>query len=227
MTLRPSASLVPALCLAAGAHFPLTSRTGRTTLVAILCLVWGVKVWFAERPWGLPHRETRPFPAADMLSDYARRNRPNELILAAADDDFYAAVLPLPRVRYFFHDPENRTGNYAPYFQHLGVTVRAAQFLDMEQLRRTYAGRLREWGLASAEPLATSIVANEPSELAGVVRAHPAADYYIPAGWRDVVMPAAAATHDVVQAGDRLFLLSREAPRDLGRSAGWTMPERW
>jgi hypothetical protein len=225
--LQYAASLVPALCLAAGAYFPTTSRSGRTTLVAVLCLMWGVKMWFAERPWGLPHREIRPFHAADALRDYAERNRPNGLILAAADDDFYAAVLPLPRVRYFFHDPENRTGNYAPYFQQLGVTVRAAEFLDMEQLRRTYAGRLREWGLASTEPLATSIVANEPSELAGVVRAHPAADYYIPAGWRDIVMPAAASTHDVVETAGRLLLLARRTPRAPPRLAAWTLPEFW
>jgi hypothetical protein len=218
--------LVPALCLLAGAYFPFSSGKGRAVLVAALCLVLAIKVRYDERRWGLPHRETQPLAAARLLRDYAEKRRPNELILVAADDDFYAAVLPLPHVRYLLHDPENHVGKYAPYFEYLGVTVPARQFLDMEELRRTYGERLRDWGLPSIKSLATMVVARERSELADVIRARPEADFYVPADWRSFLGPA-DSTHDVVEARDRLFLLSRRVPADAPPSPRWTMPERW
>ena len=122
------------------------------------------------------------------------------------DDQFYSAVLNLPRVRYVFLDPRTERRRYPLDFEYLGITVTATDFERLPELRPVFGQRLREFNLNSAEPIATVILAKNEDQIADLMRAHAEADFYTPAPWAE----KDSGTHETgPSAGDRVFLLSR------------------
>ena len=168
----------------------------------VLAAVLVLKLYASTPVWSLHYAESRPLAAAPLLRSYAARHRPNELILIDTDDEFYSATLDLPKVRYCFLDPEGVVLRYAPFFGELGITVNADQFdhLNPEQFRN----RLREWGLDSVKPVATSITARSPEEIQHLIDTHPRSDFYAPASY------AGGGNHNVIRVSpDRALLLAK------------------
>ena len=92
-------------------------------------------------------------------------------------------------------------------FDSMGITLTAAQFNDLPRLEPAFRERLREWGLDSAEPIGTLILAASEEDLEGMIRAHPESDFLIPSRLR----PAAGNAHEVVELPGHVLLLSRTA----------------
>ncbi len=167
----------------------------------ILAAVLILKLAAATPVWSLHYAYSRPLAAAPPLRNYAARHRPNELILIDTDDEFYSATLNLPKVRYCFLDPSGVVLRYAPFFGELGITMTADQFehLNPEQFRE----RLREWGLDSVKPVATSITARTPEEIQHLIDTHPQIDFYAPASY------AGGGNHNVIRlSANRALLLA-------------------
>jgi hypothetical protein len=69
---------------------------------------------------------------------------------------------------------------------------------------------LSEWGIDTEEPIGTLITPASPEELALVIHAHPDSDFLIPVRYRKAVEEAAQASHEIVEAPEHFFLLSRQ-----------------
>ena len=104
--------------------------------------------------------------------------------LVEPEDAYYSAVLPLPRVRYCVMDSLSSVENYGPHLLHLGVTVTADQFADMDRWRDRFRQRMAAWGLDSTEALATVIVAGSQSDVWKVIQTHPQSDFFLPTEMR-------------------------------------------
>jgi hypothetical protein len=184
------------------------ARSRIFTLV-VLPVVLLVKLYAGEEPWGLPFHSGSTLTSAPPLERYCERNRGNELIIVSPDDEFYSAVLPLPRVRYCYLVAGPPQRQYALDFQHLGIVLNASQFESLDTLRPTFARRLSEWGLPSDRSIGTVILASSPKEIAALIAAHPSDDFLVPTGMIDA---AATASHKVVSASaTRTLLLARTA----------------
>ena len=202
--------LVPVLALIAVAYGPLFSGRRATVAAAALGLVFLIKAASPLRLWGLDFRAGTTVAAAPVLDAYARMHRPNELILVSPDDEFYSAVLPLPRIRYCFIDPADSTPSYGPDFRYLGIHVTAAQFLDLDRWRPVFRQRLRTWNLDADEPLATALTVRSPAELAALIAASSRSDFFLPTSLRAALEPPTQATHRAFLASpDYFFLLTR------------------
>ena len=210
--------LIAPLCLAAGLY--LTARYPRG-IAAGLALVFALKMVPGESVWSLSYSASDPLAAAPLLRAYLDRGRSNDLILVDPDDEFYAATLPLPKVRYCFRDPADLTIRYAPYYVNLGITVRTSVFNDLTRWEPIFRERLRKWGLDSSEPIAAAIVAHNDSEIAEMIRLHPDSDFYLPRSIETAVRPGSQSTHVYVPASaTRFFLLAnRSATRVSSRAS--------
>ncbi|SPE37488.1 Glycosyl transferase, family 39 (fragment) [Candidatus Sulfopaludibacter sp. SbA3] len=154
---------------------------------------------------------------APIVSAYCARHRGNELILAAMDDDLYASTLPLARLRYALIEPPSSDEHYAMDFASMGIILTAAQFNHLADRESGFRRRLAEWGIDSAAPIGTLIVARSLAELSGIVKAHPASDFLMPNRY----LPAAASdAHVLIDAAPGHFFL-------LSRSTLPAPPPRW
>ena len=164
------------------------------------------KIAAAAHPWGLPFEPENINPSLAALDRYAAMHRGNDLAVIDMDDDFYSACLDLPRVRYIWIDP-HPPRHFPMDFINLGVLISAADFSRIDQLEAEFARRLREEGLDSTAPIATSILARDAGELGELIRTHPRIDFFLS-------KDAAALDRDVHQQsaalGNRVFLLARE-----------------
>jgi 4-amino-4-deoxy-L-arabinose transferase-like glycosyltransferase len=205
--------LIAPLCIAAACYGPWSSPRSQWLIIAVLCLAFGVKTLAKDRMWSLNFGENPPLPAAAILRPYSDLARPNALVLVDSDDDFYAATLPLRKVHYCFFDPNNIIERYAPHYPHLGITVTAEQFAELDRLTPQFRENLREWGLDSIAPLATAIEARSDSDVLNIIRTHPLDDFYLPARLRQQVEPLVQSTHDISDASsERLLLFARRGP---------------
>jgi hypothetical protein len=169
--------LVPLLAAASGLYLrPLSWRLSVLALAAVFVL----KMAAPNQPWGLPYGRGAQLAAARPLDAYAALRRGNELIVLAPDDQFYATVLGLPRVRYVFQSPDLRFPKPALDFRELGIILTADEFRDFDRIRPEFTGRLQEWGLKSGAPLGTVILARSPLEMAALAAASPSADFFAP-----------------------------------------------
>jgi 4-amino-4-deoxy-L-arabinose transferase-like glycosyltransferase len=200
--------LIPPLCLLATGYGPLTSWNKKMIVTAAIAL-FCCKIAFSQQPWGLPYWEIAPIDAEHSLQWYAGQRRPNELIVVNSDDEFYSMTLPLPKVRYCFIDRSGVTFRYAPHYAFLGITVTASQFEQLDILRPQFQERLRQWGLNSSAPIATSIIASSAAEVIKLIETHPSSDFYVPAGVLAGIQNNTLTAHRVRTAStDRLFLLA-------------------
>jgi hypothetical protein len=217
---------IPPLCLLAASSL---ARVERPKLVATaLAAVFAIKVAAASQPWGLLFGASAPIPAELGLRWYAEQRRPNELIAVNTDDEYYATVLPLPKIRYCYLDPTQLVRRYAPHYAFLGITVSAAQFQDMERWQPRFRERLLSWGLASTEPVATNIAADSVDEIVRLVAMHPRDDFYLPDNIRDrLTVEATVGRRTVRLSPERSFLLAADAPEKHNYTPAWRIPENW
>jgi hypothetical protein len=173
------------------------------------------KAAFPGQPWGLPLGKAEPLASAAPLRDYARQQRPNELIVVSPEDQFYSSTLLLPKVRYAFIDPAGVVVKYSPHYAYLGITLSSAQFLDLPELRSQYAPRLRSWGMDSEEPLATAIVLHSAAEIETVVRAKPRSDFMLPGEMAAMLPDEAISGRSIVRNPGGTFLLAGEPGDDV------------
>jgi hypothetical protein len=166
---------------------------------------------------------TVPIPSAAALDSYAQRGRPNDLIIVAPDDEFYSATIDLPHVRYAFIDNEGIVERYSRHLVHLGVTMRAEQFIELDRWRDMYAERLRSWGVPSSQPLATAIVARTQQEVGTLAARSPNTDFFLPEELLAVLPTSTHLTHSVVPAANgRVFLLANSRAKNGTREDGST-----
>jgi hypothetical protein len=164
-------------------------------------------------PWGLSFKSGTVQPVAPLVSAYCARNRANELILVGVDDDLYAAALPLPGLRYCLVGASpTAAGPYAMDFSSMGISVTAGQFNSPDRWMPAFRGRLREWGLDSAAPIATLILAANTEELAQTIRAHPGSDFLIPDRYR-AALEDVGSGHQILREGPpgHWLLLARDS----------------
>ena len=221
-------TMLPPCALIAAVYGPLFCRRYAKVGLVILCLALLTKSLLPGQVWGLSFGHAEPLPAAATLRSYANLGRGNDLILVEADDDFYATALPLAKVRYYFFDPDQIAPRVVPHYSYLGITVRLDQFEHLDRFRPMYAARLKDWGLDSTEPLATSIVSTTQDGLLRLLRASPRADFYLPARDLPVVEPIIQATHrKTLLANGRVLLIALHAPGRIPAARKWPLPANW
>jgi hypothetical protein len=199
--------LLPPLCVLGGLVIP-----RRAILPVALLLI------FKTQPVTPPMEGTRAMRA------YYDLQRDTELIAAETDDDLYSETLPF-HVRYAAVDTSHTLATVKPYYVSLGIVLTRDEFLALPELEPTYARRLREWGKNSTEPIGTAIMLSVPADLKAVIHTYPGIDFYVPAGWTDVISQA-EPTHQIFRySANRVFLLSRVAK--LHKEPVPPIPARW
>jgi hypothetical protein len=147
------APAIPALAILAARALP------PRVLLALAAVALVAKAAAPGRPWGIELRPGILHPSVALLDDYTRLGRGRELILVDPFDGFYSSVLALPKVRYCFVSPAGVPPQGPLDLHALGIVVSADEFAHMDALAPVWRARLRQWGLDSAEPIATAIVA--------------------------------------------------------------------
>ncbi len=200
--------LVPALAILAAVYNPLATLRRGWWMLPLAAVAFLGKAALPTAPFGLSFARGTIQPQAAALSNYCEaRGQQHELILVGMDDDLYAAALPLPRIRYaLVRAGVTDGGPYGMPFGEMGIILSAAQFNDLPRWEPVFRQRLREWGLDSAEPIGTLILAQSVDELAQVIQAHPESDFFLPRSYHS----PAQFTHQTIDAGDHVFLFSRQ-----------------
>jgi Dolichyl-phosphate-mannose-protein mannosyltransferase len=194
--------LLPALVLMSVEFSPLLRGRLAWFVCAALIVTFVVKVDY----------KAGAVPAASALDNYSRLRRTNELLIVSTDDEFYASVLDLPKVRYVYLTPLDATKT-SEFFYRLGMIVTSDEFCSLPRLMPEYEQRLRAWKLPdSLHPEATLIDSGAVSKLAELIRCSPDRDFLIPEGLRTIAWNAAGATHNAWQSGG-FFLLSKTSIR--------------
>jgi hypothetical protein len=194
--------LLPALALLTAEFFPLLR--GKLTWVACAALV--VVCVARGALWGLDDG-AKTAPGAVALDQYSRLRRTNELLIVSPDDEFYASVVDLPKVRYVYLTPLDASKT-SEFFYRLGMIVNDEEFCSLDRLFPLYEQRLRAWKLPeNLHPEATLIDSGSAAKLAEIIRCSPDRDFMLPESLRAIAVPAAAATHTPSEAESGKFLL--------------------
>lgn len=210
--------LLPALAILGTSYGPFANMRPAWWMMALVGAAFLLKIGAPASPAGISFAAGTVQPVAPLVSAYCEKQRGNELILAGMDDDLYATTLPLARLRYALVQAPSTDAQYAMDFASLGVILTAAQFNDFARWEPAFRQRLHLWGVDSAEPIGTLIVARSLEELGAIVNAHPESDFLMPNRYRAAA--AASSSHVMIDAArDHFFLLSR-----AGRPAA---PPRW
>src|SRR3984885_1816364 len=199
--------LLPALALMSVQFSPLWRGRLAWIACAVLVVVYAAGGALGERVYG-----AKNVPSAPALDNYARLRRSNELLIVSPDDEFYASVLDLPKVRYVYLTPLDATKT-SEFFYRLGMILSSQEFCSLDRLFPMYEQRLRAWKLPDGlHPEATLIDSGSASQLAEIIRCSPDRDFMIPESLRDAATAAAARTHTVTEMSG-LFLLSKNSSR--------------
>jgi hypothetical protein len=193
----------PALAILVAGVIPVSRAKWALGLAVAL---FAGKLLAPSQPWGIPWDPEVVNPSDAALARYAALHRGNELLVVEPDDEFYSACLGLPQVRYVYVDgrPPRHTALDLPY---LGILITAQEFARLPEMRPEFERRLREWGLDSGDPIATTILAPTEDSVGPLIRDHPDSDFFVPAAWilRD------QSVHQVLpMRGQRAFLLARK-----------------
>lgn len=203
---RNAAYLMPMFpVLAVAAAFAIPPKLARFT-VAMAVALFAAKALAPAQPWGIPFAPESVNPSHAALDSYAKLGRPNDLILADPDDQFYSATLRLPHVRYLYLDPSTQRRKFPLDFEYLGITVTAGDFARLNERTPVFRQHLQEFDLDSPAPIATVILARNEDEVAATLADHPEVDFYIPERWASGDRGAHATRP---AAPGRVFLLSR------------------
>jgi hypothetical protein len=103
---------------------------------------------------------------------------------------------------------DTRPPSPAPLDLHaLGILITAGEFSRLPELRPEFERRLREWGLDTGDPIATTILAPTEDAIGTLIREHPDADFALPGAW---VLRDQAVHQTWPMRGTRAFLLARK-----------------
>jgi hypothetical protein len=152
--------------------------------IPIVAVALAFKLTVPAHPWGIELRPAVLHPSVSLLDDYTRQHRNRELILVDPFDGFYSSVLPLRKVRYCFINPTGVPPQGPLDLHDLGIVVSGDEFARLPQMEGTWRARLREWGLDSSEPVATSIVPKSREEVVELIATHPGTDFLLPESYR-------------------------------------------
>lgn len=163
---------IPALCLfggyVAGGHARAAS--------VLLCLVFVFRGSQPGEPWGLRYQPLGNVTVRPALERYAQLGRTNDLLIVDSEDEFAATTLGLRQVRYVYFGGLEGYQRYGLDFRHLGIVVTLEEWKDLKARLPLYQQRLREWGLDSAEPVASVILLRDATELPELLKASPHSD---------------------------------------------------
>jgi 4-amino-4-deoxy-L-arabinose transferase-like glycosyltransferase len=219
---------IPPLCIMAAAYAVPALGNRHRLFTVMLAAAFCIKVAFASQVWGLSFGPNAPVFSAQGLRWYAEQRRPNELIAVDSDDEFYAAALPIPKIHYCYLDPDGLARRYAPHYAYLGITVSAAQFQDIDRLEPQFVERLARWGLRSAAPIATNIMAPSRADIVRLVETHPYIDFYLRREILDQLPQEVRSTRRIVAlSADRSFLLATDRTEARVLQTGWNVPDEW
>jgi hypothetical protein len=204
--------LLPVLALMSAQFSPLLRGKLAWIACAALVIVFGVKVSAGDAVWGIDYGP-ETVPPATALDNYSHLRRTNELLVVSPDDEFYASVVDLPKVRYVYLTPLDATKT-SEFFYRLGMIVSSEEFCSLDGLFPVYEQRLRAWKLPeSLHPEATLV---SGSNLAEIIQCSPDRDFMIPEQLRVIAVSAGAATHTATETqSGRFFLLSKTTSRRL------------
>jgi hypothetical protein len=196
-------ALVPAMALVGACYGTFAERRHATWMLAFVVFGVLLKGWMPDAPWGLNYREGTINPVAPALTRYCEGPKGKQLIVVDVVDNLYAAVLPV-RLRYASVGNVPKSGAYGMPFRDLGIALPVAEYLEGNAAER-YRGRLREWGVATDEPVGTLIAASSLKELEELVRRSPDSDFLLPGRY-----PLSDPQHVAVPAGlGYYFLLAK------------------
>lgn len=199
--------LLPALVLVSVEFSPLL----RGKLAWIVCVLLVLVYVAGGAFFGLTY-DAKTVPSAVALDHYSRLRRTNELVIVSPDDDFYASVVDLPKVRYVYLAPLDATKT-SEFFYRLGMIVSDEEFCSLNGLFPVYEQRLRAWKLPeNLHPEATLIDSRSVSKLAELIQCSPDRDFLIPEAFRSLAVAAGAQTHIATKPeSGRFFLLSKNS----------------
>jgi Dolichyl-phosphate-mannose-protein mannosyltransferase len=203
--------LLPVLVLMTVEFSPLFR--GRLAWLGFAVLIVGFGIPATYEIWGL-HYGPRTVPSAFALDNYSRLRRTNELLIVSPEDEFYASVVDLPKIRYVYLTPLDATKT-SEFFYRLGMIVSGDEFCSLPGLLPVFEQRLRAWKLPDGlHPEATLIDSGAAAELAALIRCSPERDFMLPEALRGIAEGSDGGTHTatVSQAG-RFFLFSRNSSR--------------
>jgi hypothetical protein len=205
--------LLPVLVLMSAEFSPLLRGRLAWVTCGVLVLLFGVKAWSGDASWGLDYG-AQSVPSAHALDRYSRMRRTNELLIVSPDDEFYASVIDLPKVRYVYPAPLDPSKT-SEFFYRLGMILSSQQFCSLDAFMPVYEQRLRAWKLPeNLHPEGTLIDSGAVSELAELIRCSPDRDFMVPEYLRDIAKAAAASTHTATETqSGRFFLLSNNTSR--------------
>jgi Dolichyl-phosphate-mannose-protein mannosyltransferase len=219
---------IPPLCMAAAIYaVPRIARRPHYAALA-LALVFCFKAASVSSVWGLQFGSAAPISSAKWFRWYAEQQRPNELIAVNSDDEFYATALPIAKIHYCYLDPGQLARRYAPHYAYLGITVDTAQFNNLEYWAPRFRERLLEWGLHTASPIATNIMAPSIGEIVNLVETHVHSDFYLPANIVTLLSADVLSARRVMRlSADRYFVLALDSQAPQFSAARWSIPLNW
>jgi hypothetical protein len=223
--------LLPALALMSAGFSPLLRGRLAWPVCAILIVAFGVKASAGDAVWGLDYG-AKTVPAAAALDNYSYLRRANELLIVLPDDEFYASVLDLPKIRYVYLNPLDASKT-SEFFYRLGMIVDSGEFCSLPSWMPVWEQRLRDWSLPEGlHPEATLIAGGSVSKLKELIQCSPDRDFMLPEGLRQMVaVDAATGTHRATpSAYGKFFLLSKNSSRRPvdSTAAGTLAPDqRW
>ena len=197
--------LLPALAFAAAQALAMLSRRTQSMLAVLLLASGVVKVVSNSPVWSLPVNVPSARAAAPVLERYCHLRRGNGLIIIDPDDEFYASVLSIPRLRYALLGDQPPPPDFD--FGSLGIWMPASQFAHLDQWLPVYEPRLNSFGLHSTAAIPT-VIWTPPNEMNGMIAAHPESDFLLPAHFARSMNSTAEWTMAPANEG-RVFLLSR------------------
>jgi len=220
--------LIPPLCVVTAVYALARFARQPKAAVAMLALVFCIKVAGGSQVWGLTFGSAAPVSSAKWFRWYAELKRPNELIAVNSDDEFYATALPIGKIRYCYLDPGQLARRYAPDYAFLGITVSTAQFEDLGRWEPEFRQRLLGWGLRSGAPIATNIMASSIDDIVRLVETHPHSDFYLESNIAAQIPAETSAARRIVRLSrDRCFVLAPDEQEPTTLRARWRMPEDW
>lgn len=196
----------PAMAVLAAGVIP---RKQAPWALAMAAILFAGKVLMPAHSWGIPFAAESTNPAEAALDQYAALGRGNDLIVVQPDDQFYSTDLNLPRVRYVYLDPRTQRRHFPLDFEYLGILMTAADFSRLTELRPQFEQRLREWGLDSGDPIATTILAANQREIAALIEEHADADF---------LLPQPGGAHKIVLSSRAI----QSRPPQPSASSGWS-----
>lgn len=162
--------VVPALALIAARFVPRAQGPLAGALAVVMLAV--------RMSNGAYYAPQDTLPGIELIERRCESGRSNELILVNPNDQFHAAVLPMRTVRYALPEAELPPKGFSLDFRAMGIVLSVDEYLRMDESRRTYSPRLREWGLSSDAAIGTVIAYRDRRDLERLAAAASHADLF-------------------------------------------------